>query len=175
MKFRMLSLVAIAALMACPAFAADEAKKRKKGNQNANRQNVGMQLIRQLADVGLTDEQTDKIKKMGDKVTADMKTMREEAGITQEIQKKLVETQKSMKDSEKKGKDRMAAVHAAAGLTETQIASLKKVNEARTKFRKEVVAMLTDEQKTKLPEQMTRAMNRGAKGKGKKKKEKEAA
>ena len=170
MKFRMLSLIAVAAMMVCPALAAEKEKKGKR--DGAARQNPATVLMKQLADVGLTDEQTTKIKEMGKKVMAEMKAIREEAGITSEITKKLAEAQKSMKDSEKKGKERMAAIHEAAGLNEAQIASIGKVNEARMKFQKEVVAMLTDDQKAKLPEQMVKAMNRGGdRAKGKKKKD----
>lgn len=170
MKFRMLSLVAVAAMMVCPAFAADEAKKEKKGKRDGARQNVAMVLMKQLADVGLTDDQTTQIKELGKKATAEMKAIRDEAGFTPELTKKLAEAQKSMRDSDKKGKDRMAALHEAAGLNEAQIASIKKVNEARMKFQKDVVALLTDDQKAKLPERMTKAANRGGQAKGKKKK-----
>tara|TARA_R110002049_G_scaffold27321_2_gene94367 strand:- start:646887 stop:647408 length:522 start_codon:yes stop_codon:yes gene_type:complete len=171
MKLRMLSLFAIAAMMVCPTFAADEAKKGKKGNRQAGRQNVAAALMKQLAEVGLTDEQKTKITEMGKKAGAEIKAIREEAGFTADLSKKLAETQRSMKDSEKKGKDRMAAIHEAAGLSEAQIASLKKANEVRGKFQKDVVALLTAEQKTKLPEQLSRTMNRGKKGQGKKKKD----
>ena len=155
MKFRMLSLIAVAAMMVCPAFAAEKEKKGKR--EGAAQQNPAAVLMKQLADVGLTDEQTAKIKEMGKKVMADMKAMRDEAGITPEITKKIAEAQKSMKDSDQKGKGRMAAIHAAAGLSEAQIATITKVNEARMKFQKDVVAMLTEDQKAKLPEQMTKA------------------
>ena len=176
MKFRMLTLFAVAVMMVCPIFAADEdAKKGKKGKRQAGRQNVATQLIKQLADVGLTEEQTTKIQEMGKKATAEMKAIRDEAGFTQEIQKKLAEAQKSMKDTEKKGKERMAAIHEAAGLTEAQIATIKKTSAARLKFQKEVLALLTDEQKGKLPERLTRAMNRGNQTKGKRTKKKDAA
>ena len=174
MKFRMLSLIAVAAMMVCPAFAADDAKKEKKGKRDGARQNVAVALIKQLADVGLTDEQTDQIKEMGKKAAADMKAIRDEAGFTPDLMKKLAAAQKSMKDSEKKGKDRMAAMHEAAGLNEAQIASIKKVAEARMTFQKGAMALLTDDQKAKLPERMAKAANRGgekAKGKGKKKKD----
>jgi Spy/CpxP family protein refolding chaperone len=166
----MLSLIAVAAMMVCPAFAAEKEKKGKR--DGAAQQNPATVLMKQLADVGLTNEQTTKIKEMGKKIMADMKAMRDEAGITPEITKKIAEAQKSMKDSDQKGKGRMAAIHAAAGLSEAQIASITKVNEARMKFQKDVVAMLTEEQKAKLPEQMTKALSRGGeKAKGKKKKD----
>ena len=70
----------------------------------------------------------------------------------------------------------LPAFNEAAGLSEAQIAAIKKVSEARQKFQKDVLALLTDEQKEKLPEKLTRAANRGGeRAKGNKKKKKDAA
>ena len=99
--------------------------------------------------------------------------MRDEAGITPALMKKRVEAQKSLKDSVKKGKELQAAINEAAGFTEAQSAAFAKVAEARTAFQKQVIALLTDEQKENLPQAMKRlsAADSGkAKGKGKKKK-----
>ncbi|MGI9473896.1 MAG: Spy/CpxP family protein refolding chaperone [Rubripirellula sp.] len=167
MNLKMIGAIALAALIATPVLAQDEAagKKRKRGGQ----QNAGTQLIKQLQDVGLTDEQTAKIKELGKVIGAKMKSMKEDAGITAELTKKRAEIQKAMKDSDLKGKDLMAAINEKAGFTEAQAAALKAVNEVRVKFQKEVVGMLSDEQKAKLPERLQRSGNAG-KGKGKNKK-----
>ncbi|MFK8115637.1 MAG: hypothetical protein AB8B91_25810 [Rubripirellula sp.] len=173
---KLVCAVALAAMMVVPAMAEDEAKKGK--GKKGNRQNqVATQLIKLLEPVGLTEEQTTKIKELGKVAAGKMKEVQTAAGITPETMKKRQEAQKSMKDSDKKGNALMAAVNEAAGITEAQAAGLKKANELRTGFQKEVVGMLTDEQKAKLPERLTR-FTKGAqkgKGKGKGKKKKDAA
>ena len=175
MKFRLLTMCALAALTVSPTIADEEAKKANRNKRQTGRQNVAAVLMKQLGDVGLTEEQKTKITEMGKKIAAEMKTIREEVDLTSELQKKLAEAQKSMRESEKKGRERLAAVYESAGLNEAQTAAIKKVNEVRTKFQKEVFGMLTDEQKAKLPERMSKAMNRGAESRKGKKKKKESA
>ena len=168
MKSKLFGAAVMAAIMAVPAFAQDDTATKKKGQRD--QQNVAMQTIKQLEEVKLTDEQVAKIKELGKTANAKMKELRDEAGITPALLKKRAEAQKSMKDSDKKGKDLQAAINEAAGFTEAQSAAIAKVNEARTAFQKQVVALLTDEQKEKLPQAMKRAANaKGGKGKGKKK------
>lgn len=162
MSFRSIAALALAAIMVAPALA-DDAKKKKKGKERPARSASGA-LLKQLEVVGLTDEQKSKIAELGAAVTA----ARKEAGITPEIQKKLAEAQKSMKDSELKGKERMAAIQKAAGLTEAQAAALKKSNELRMKMHKEVFALLSDEQKAKLPEKLKKMAEASKRGGAKK-------
>ena len=176
MKFKSIAAIALAAVMVAPALGDDAAKKERKGKKGQQARSASAALLKQLEVVGLTDEQVAKIKKLGEAVQAAQK----DSGITPEIRKKIAETQKSMKDSELKGKERMAAVHKAAGLSEAQIAALTKLSELRTKMNKDVMALLTDEQKEKLPEGLKRMANAGKKGKagakkGGAKKKKDAA
>lgn len=155
----------VAALMAVPALAADEAKKKKRGQRNASNQ-----LIKQLEPVGLTEAQVAKIKELGKSAGAKMKEIRDAAGITTELTKKRAEVAKTMKDSDKKGKARIAAINQAAGISEAQAAALVEATKVRTKLQSDVIALLTDEQKEKLPKQMQRAAKAGNKAKGNKKK-----
>ena len=132
MKSKLFGAAVMAAIMAVPAFAQDDTATKKKGQRD--QQNVAMQTIKQLEEVKLTDEQVAKIKELGKTVNAKMKELRDEAGITPALLKKRAEAQKSMKDSDKKGKDLQAAINEAAGFTEAQSAAIAKVNEARTAF-----------------------------------------
>jgi DNA polymerase II small subunit/DNA polymerase delta subunit B len=179
MKFKWIAVLALVAMVAAPAFGADdEKKKERKGKKGAAARSASAQLLKQLEPVGLTDEQVAKIKEIGAKSQAELKAARAEAGITPELQKKLAAAQKSMKDSELKGKERMAAIHKAAGLTEAQATALKKSNELRMEMHKQVIAMLTAEQKEKLPQNLKRlagAKKGGAKKGEAKKKKKDAA
>jgi Spy/CpxP family protein refolding chaperone len=180
MKFKSIAVLALVAMVAAPALGADdEKKKERKGKKGAPARSASAQLLKQLEPVGLTDDQVAKIKEIGAKSEAELKAARAEAGITPELQKKLAAAQKSMKDSELKGKERMAAIHKAAGLTEAQATALKKSNELRMKMHQQVIAMLTAEQKEKLPQNLKRLAAAGKKGGAKKgeakKKKKDAA
>lgn len=168
MQMKVLSVLALAAIIANPAFSQDDtAEKKKKGNRG--RQNASAQMIKQLADVSLTEDQIAKIKELGNKAGAEMKTIRESSGITAELMKKRAAAAKSMKDSDKKGKELQAAINKAAGYTEAHTAAMAKSNAVRMKFQKDVVALLTDEQKEKLPARMNRSAQAKKKGAGAKK------
>ncbi len=167
MKFKSVAVIALVAIMVTPALAADDAKKEKKGKK-AQRPSATAALLKQLEPAGLTDDQVAKIKDIGTAAQEAMQAARKEAGITPELQKKLAEAQKSMKDSELKGKERVAAIHKAAGLTEAQAAALTKANQLRMQMNKDVFAVLTDEQKGKLPEKLQRLANAGKRGAAKK-------
>ncbi len=178
MKFKSLAVVALAALIVTPAFAQDDAKSKRKGKQN-RRQNVATALVKQLEPVGLSDDQVAKIKQLGEKAAAEMKSIRDAAGITAELTKKRAEVQKSMKESDKKGKELIAAINEAAGFTAAHAEGLKKANAVRMKFQKDVIALLSDEQKEKLPERLQRALKAGQRkaktNKNQAKKKKDAA
>ena len=166
MNFKVFGALALAALIAIPAIAQDDAsgeKKKKKGNRN--QQNAASQLLKQLDDLGLSDDQIAKIKEIGKEVGAKMRQIRTDAGITTELTKKRAEVVKAMKDSEQKGAELMAAINKEAGFSEAQEAALKLMNELRQKFNKDVVGLLTDEQKKNLPVRLKRAAG-GNKGKG---------
>lgn len=133
---------------------AEETKKGKK-KKGANR-TVQAQILKSLSDVGLTKEQTAKINDMGNEVDAAIKKVNQEAGIDAEVMKKRAAAVKSVKDSDKKGKARQAAINEAAGLSEKQVAGLAKAMELRQKFQRDVIGMLTAEQKEKLPKNLKR-------------------
>ena len=167
MKFKVFGALALAVLIAIPAIAQDDAAGKKKKKGKRNQQNAASQVLKQLEKLGLSDDQVAKIKELGKEVSAKMKEMRTDAGITAELTKKRAEVVKAMKESEKKGAELAAAINKEAGFTEAQVAALKLINEVRQKFNKEVVGLLTDEQKENLPARLKRAAG-GNKGKGKK-------
>lgn len=175
MNLKLVGATLLAAVIAVPVIADDEAPAKKKGKKGEQQNTVVAQLMKQLEPVGLTDEQVEKAKELGKVAVAKIKEMSDEAGITEELMKKRAEAQKSMKDSGKKGKELAAAVNEAAGLSESQMAAMEKIMQVRTKFQKDVIALLSDEQKEKLPQSLQRAAEGGgAKGKGKGKKKQDA-
>lgn len=176
MNLKLVGAALLVALMVVPAAAEEEVKAKRKGKGKRGQQNAATQLLKQLEEVGLTEDQIAKVKELGKTAAAKMKEMRDQAGITLEVMKKRTEAMKSVRDSGKKGKEAMAAAIEAAGITEAQEAALKKIAAARMAFQKEVMGLLTDEQKEKLPERLQRASKAsGKKGKGAAKKKKDAA
>ena len=175
MNFKVFGALALALLIAIPAIAQDDAAAKKKKKGNRNQQNAASQVLKQLEALGLSDDQVAKIKELGKEVSAKMKQMRTDAGITAELTKKRAEVVKAMKESEKKGAELAAAINKEAGFSEAQTAALKSMNEVRQKFHQAVVGLLTDEQKEKLPARLKRlADSKGKKGKGKGKGKKNA-
>ena len=172
MKMKTVAALALAAMLVSPVMAEDEAKGKKKKAKGNRGNSTAMQLIKALAPVGLTDEQTTKIKELGKASSEAIAKIRKDSGLTPEVMKKRTEAQKALKESGKKGKELAAAIAEKAGLSEAQIASFKKMNEARMGFQKSVIGMLTDDQKAKLPEKLQRFAKAGQAKKGGKKKKK---
>ena len=172
MKSKLFGAALMVALVAAPVFAQDDSATKKKRKGQRDQQNVAMQTIKQLEATKLTDEQIAKIKELAKPVNAKIKGLRDEAGFTPALLKQRADAQKSLKDSGKKGKELQAAINEAAGFTEAQSAAIAKVNEARTAFQKQVIALLSDEQKENLPQQLKRVANaKAGNAKGKKKKQ----
>ncbi len=177
-----LCVVALSALLFVPAaFAQEEgasAKKGKgKGKANAA-QSASAQLLKQLEPAALTDDQTAKIKEIGKKLEEEIKKIQADAELTPELLKKRRDAMTAMKDSDKKGKEKVKAIDAEAGLSEAQAAAFAKATALRTKLKTEALKLLSDEQKAKLPAEFTapqggkagdQAEGKKGKGKGKKK------
>lgn len=164
----------LAMLMVAPAFAQDDAAKKKRAQRGQQGQrNAAVQIIKQLEEVKLTDDQVAKIKELGKSVAAKTKAIRDEAGITPELVKKRAEAQKALKDSGKKGKELMEAINREAGYSEAQAEAVKKMAEVRTAFQKQVIGLLTDEQKENLPTALKRAAGAGEKADAKPRKKKQ--
>ncbi|MEZ6088618.1 MAG: hypothetical protein R3C05_11435 [Pirellulaceae bacterium] len=166
MRLHVFSLV-IMALLISPAIAEE---KEKKGKKNRPQRSAAAQILKQLEPVGLTEEQTAKVNAIFKAADEEMKQIRTEAGITPELMKKRAEVAKSMADSDLKGKERAAAIDKEAGMNEAQAAAMAKLNTLRTKLMKETIALLSAEQKEKLPKQFARAAQAGNKKPGGKKK-----
>ncbi len=160
MNVKCVVVALLASLITVPAVAEEEKAAKKKRNQGA-RKSAAVLVLKQLEPVGLTEDQIAKIKEIGAASTEKMKSIREEAGLTPEIMKKRAAAQKSLREAGKKGKDLAAAINEEAGLNEAQAAALVKINESRQKFHKDVIAILTDEQKEKLPAKLQRLTNAG--------------
>ncbi|QDV88129.1 hypothetical protein [Planctomycetes bacterium TBK1r] len=166
------------ALVLSTASIAEDAPEKKRKNNTAARKAPAANVLNQLKDVGLTEEQTTEIQSLAKKTAAETQAALKEAGITPEIMKKRAAAQKELKESGKKPAEISAAINEKLGLTKDQIAVLKKSNARRASLLKNAVALLTEDQKAKLPERLVKMASRGddargkAKGKAKSKKKK---
>lgn len=166
--------LAFALLFTTVVVAEDAPAKKKK--DRAGRQSAAANVLKQLKDVNLTAEQKTKIQALAKKSRADMQAAREAVGITAAMMKKRYAAIKELKESGKKPAEIFAAVNKTMALTDAQAKVLKAANGSRADLLKNAVALLTDEQKAKLPEGLLKRATRGGdakgKGKGKKKKDK---
>ena len=158
MKFKSLALVMVMMISPVVADEATAEKKKKKARGN----NGTAQLMRQFKEVEFTAEQKGKVETLVKEAAAAMKSAREDAGITAEMLKKRAAAQKELKESGKKPGELMKAVNEKAGFSEKHAAGLKKANQVRQKLIKDVVALLSEEQKGKLPERVLQSANRKA-------------
>ncbi len=165
-----LSVLALAAVVCVSAVAQDDAPAKKKKGKGGGGNSIVAQIMKSLEAAKLTDDQEAKIKELGAAVQEQIKALSTE-GLTPELTKKRAEALKAAREAGKKGKDLAAAAN--EGFSEAEKTVLTKSNEITTKFRKQVLALLTDEQKQALPEAVVRTLAGPEQGKGKGKKKAE--
>jgi hypothetical protein len=138
-----LSLV-IAVLIAAPVCAADKEKKeRKKPNPAAS-------ILKRLEKAELTDEQVAKVKDVAAKIAEKRAEIMKATAMTPEQKKARSEAMKKAKAEGKSPKEAMEAVKAAVKLTPEQQKAMDEARACAAAMMKEVMALLTDEQKAKL-------------------------
>lgn len=142
----------VAAMLVGPVFAADAVKEKKP------KQVPGAQFFALPTEITLTADQQTKVdelkKEYGDKLKT-LVTARDEI-LTKEQRKARGDAQKAAKDAGKKGKDIAAAVDEATQWTDGQKDKYTKAEaEVQTlgaEVKGKVHALLTEEQKAKLPQ-----------------------
>jgi Spy/CpxP family protein refolding chaperone len=142
--------------LVAPAFAADEPKKGKK--DAAAGRGFATQVAKMLESAKLTEEQSSKIKEISVKAQAESEKIRKDGGLGPEVAKKLAEARKKVNDEGKKGKEAQEAVRAAVELSPDQTEAMKAADAVLAEARKDIYALLTDEQRNSLPEQAQKAL-----------------
>jgi hypothetical protein len=138
-------LLTLAFVVAAPLSAAETRKKAPE------KFSLATSVLKKLEKAGLTDEQVAKIKELAAKVEEKTAAPRQKAMSTPEQNKARAEAIKKAKAEGKEGKELVAAVNAAVKLTPAQEAARREVQKAYSDMMKQIVGMLTDEQKAKLP------------------------
>ena len=178
--FRIVTVLALAVLIAGNAMAQEEKKKGKgaraekaAGAKKEAGKRQGAQLpIQFLKDITLTEDQEAKlaeIKKALAPKFAEIRKKTQEV-LTEEQQKARMEAMKAAREAGTKGPEIEKTVAEALNLTDEQKEQMAEIKKLTMEFQKELRAkveeILTDEQKAALPKQG----GKGAKGGAKKKK-----
>jgi len=141
--------LALALVIAAPLFAAD--KEKKKGPRK--KPDPATWILKRFEKAELTDDQVAKIKQLVAKVAEETAECRKKAAPTPEQQKARKEAMEKAKAEGKEGRELYAAARDAVKLSPDQEAAMKEVRKAHGAMWKEIMGMLTDEQKAKLGKQ----------------------
>ena len=143
---RTLLTLALAVVIASPLLAA-EGKRGKKAA--AKPQDPAASILKTLEKAELTPEQVTKIKELAKAWAEKIKAAEDKIGLSPEQKKARQEAMAKAKADGKTGKEAKAAVDEAMKLTDEQKAAQKEASEVRAGMMKEVMALLTVEQKAK--------------------------
>lgn len=146
--------LALALLVAAPLSAAGT-KTKSYTNRLVTSQ------LKKLQKADLTAEQVTKIKELVTKFAEKAAPLYQKSAYTPEQKKAYAEAIKKAKAEGKIGKELSAAYKSAVKLTAGQTAARKQVQDAYSAMMKEIVGMLTDEQKAKLPKKSSRSKKTG--------------
>ena len=152
---RSIITLSLALLLVAPLAAADKQKEAKKRPAPSGRF-VAAFLPKEIQTT-LTEEQKEKITALGKEFGPKLAEIaKKRAGILTDEQKHAqAHAMKAAIEAGKKGREMMDAVKAAVQLTDEQKQQMKDLQKEatplQTEVRKKVIALLTDEQKAKLP------------------------
>jgi hypothetical protein len=151
MKTLSLVVVALSLLVAAPLAAQEKAKGKKAA---AVPQGITA-VQKQLEGVGLSEDQSKKVKEIVAEYTPKLQAAQKKVGdlLTAEQKKARAEAAAKIKAEGTKGKEAATALQAALKITPEQQkaydAATAEAKETNLAFRKAVLAVLTDEQKAK--------------------------
>ena len=148
--------LSLAAFLLSPVMAQDA--KAKKNKPNAQKEQPAVQLPKEIT---LTDEQKTKVAELEKEYAPKMKELREKLDkvMTEEQKKARLDVMKEAREKGKegkKGKELHDAINAAMKLTEEQQKNYDEADKKLTALRQEILEkvkpLLTDDQKSKLPQ-----------------------
>ena len=143
---RIVSALLVALLFVTAAQAQAPKKNRRKGKKSRN----AMRFVERLKSVGLTEEQQQKVKALVAKYSDEIKKLQATAALRKEQKQARAKAQREANEKGLKGKKRRDYVAQAASLSEAQKEALAKLAKLQAQMRKEVLEILTPEQKQKL-------------------------
>lgn len=157
----------LAVLLAAPAIGANE----KKNNKNDEKvPQYASKLIKDLAPIGLTSEQTRAIQSLAAKTNQAMRKARKEGGIDAKLMKARREAAKELKDSELKGAEKQQAINEKAGFTEKQSETYMAAMALKDEFTLNSLKLLTAKQQEQLPKKLQRVLKKAKRAEREKRK-----
>lgn len=144
----LLSLM-LALVVAVPLFAADQERKKKP----RKKPDPAAGMLKRLEKAELTEEQVAKVKELMAKVAGETAELRKKAALTPDQQKARKEAMEKAKTEGKEGRELYAAVRNVVKLTPDQEAAMKELRKVQGAMMKEIMGLLTNEQKEKLGKQ----------------------
>jgi len=138
--------LALALVIAAPLFAADKERKKKP----RKKPDPAARVLKRFEKAELTEEQVAKVKELAAKVAKETAECRKKAALTPDQQKARKEAMEKAKAEGKEGRELYAAARDAVKLSPDQEAAMKEVRKAQDAMMKEIMGMLTDEQKAKV-------------------------
>ena len=140
-------ILALAVLIAAPLSAAD--KKKKKGKKE--RKAPAAVSARLLKGLELTDEQKEQVAALNKEYGPKLADLQKKLALSPEQRKAGAEARKKAKEDGTKRKEAAKAVAAALNLSEAQKEAQKERQALTREIRGKFVALLTPEQKAKVP------------------------
>ena len=145
----------------------DEAAKSKKKSKTPG---FVTKLITDLKPIGLTEQQSESVIALGQKINSEIQRMRKDADVSPDLVKKYNEAAKAMKDSTESSEFKTASINEKAGVTAEQGEAIGRMSKLKTNYYLKIGTLLTNEQKEKLPKQVARKLSeKKKKGNGKNK------
>ena len=138
--------LALALVVAVPLFAADQERKKKP----RKKPDPAAGMLKRLEKAELSEEQIAKVKELVAKVAKETAELRKKAAPTPEQQKARKEAMEKAKAEGKEGRELFAAVKDAVKFTPEQEEAMKEMRKAQGAMMKEIMGMLTPDQKEKL-------------------------
>ncbi|MDB4380855.1 hypothetical protein N9Z70_05645 [Mariniblastus sp.] len=157
LKLRLMSCVALLLCFATVAVAQDDAKKGKDKKKARAAGSANSYIMKAFKSVEMTDEQKKKAEAVLAKYDGEMKDARKAvvSVLSKDENKAKNEARKEAAKAGLKGKEMTEAVEKAMGLSEDKMAkyreALKKPAAVTKKVKDEIMALLTDDQKAKMP------------------------
>lgn len=153
-------------VLAC--FVTTSLAEKPKGKKKNKVPGFVTKLVTSLEAVDLTEEQTEKIVKLGTDMAAKTKEIRNQAGLTLDMMATRSEKMKEMKGKGKPDAAMNQKVDEAAGWTPEQSKARAQADAARDEFMIASLKLLDETQQAALPKNLARILKKSQKGKKKK-------
>lgn len=131
-----------------------EGKKKKKGRSPV------ANVLRQIKqnEIELTAEQKEKIETLGKDARPKLAEVREQHDLSPAFEKQVAAARQEARQMNKKGEEIEAHAMESVDASEKQKAGLAKISQMQSELLRSALAVLTEEQREKLPKRLSRVL-----------------